>query len=125
MNVSLHLLTVTSVHTEVSSMILISFLVVKVITPIFQFGISDPILGSMMFFSPTCGSYEANPPFVEEVMLPMTHHILNLLDKTEDSLSFVVIVPAWTDTIMYDLMSESKYLRRTIVLEPNQHVIFA
>lgn len=53
-------------------------------------------LGSFFEFQPRHGSFEANPPFVPEVMDAMVAHIERLLrDVTRGPLSFLVVVPAW------------------------------
>jgi phosphorylated CTD-interacting factor 1 len=77
--------------------------------------------GSFFEFAPTSGSYEVNPPFVEEVMVAMAIHIENLLNKTDDALSFVIIVPGWTDIPSYDVIKKSKFLKEEIVLQPYDH----
>jgi len=41
------------------------------------------------------GSYEVNPPFVEEVMDQMADRLEFLLSNTEEPLSFVIVVPSW------------------------------
>jgi hypothetical protein len=72
---------------------------------------TDKVFGSRgSFFEsyPTSGSFEANPPFVPEVMLAMVKHMELLLTlsvaketdnksgQTDDNaMSFVVIIPAW------------------------------
>jgi hypothetical protein len=53
--------------------------------------------GSFFGFSPSEGSFEANPPFTEEVMLRMAERIDKLCGGSEGPLSFVVFVPQWTD----------------------------
>jgi phosphorylated CTD-interacting factor 1 len=49
--------------------------------------------GSFFGFSPGEGSFEANPPFTEEVMLRMAERIDKLCGGSEGPLSFVVFVP--------------------------------
>ncbi|CAN0424905.1 unnamed protein product [Discosporangium mesarthrocarpum] len=43
------------------------------------------------------GSFEANPPFVEEVMASMVDRMHALLDASAGPMSFAVIVPGWDD----------------------------
>lgn len=59
----------------------------------FKFCISRPILD----FHPTSGSFEANPPFCEELMEAMVDHFESLLTETQDPLSFIVFIPEWRD----------------------------
>ena len=47
-------------------------------------------------FDPMEGSFEANPPFVPEIMVAMGEKLERLLsDSNRGALSFLVIVPAW------------------------------
>ena len=55
-------------------------------------------LGSFFDFHPSEGSFEANPPFVPEVMLKAVEHAEALLQRAEAAgraLSFCFVVPAW------------------------------
>lgn len=54
------------------------------------------------------GSFEANPPFLEEYMTAFALIAVHYLSK-DIPLSFVVIVPAWTDTILYHIFVTSSY----------------
>ncbi|EKX49644.1 hypothetical protein GUITHDRAFT_135823 [Guillardia theta CCMP2712] len=70
------------------------------------------------------GSFEANPPFVEESMQLMSETIEVVLQKTEEHslpASFIVIVPAWTDERAHEIMRESRFCQKLIVLEKSQH----
>lgn len=70
------------------------------------------------------GSYQAYPPFTEECMQMMSetvHHILEHNDKTGTATSFMVVVPCWTDERAHEMMRESRFLRKHIVLEKAQH----
>eukprot|EP00300_Choanocystis_sp_HF-7_P004645 c13625_g1_i1.p1 GENE.c13625_g1_i1~~c13625_g1_i1.p1 ORF type:complete len:462 (-),score=74.75 c13625_g1_i1:198-1583(-) len=78
-------------------------------------------MGSFFEFWPTAGSYEANPPFVEEVMERMAAHIQELLDLTQDALSFSVFIPAWTDTPCWPILQQSKYLRFFLAVSKGEH----
>ena len=55
------------------------------------------------------GSYELNPPFIEEHMLLMTLILIYFLDVCSNPLSFIVIIPSWTDSLVYKLLSSSKH----------------
>eukprot|EP00930_Biecheleria_cincta_P062002 TRINITY_DN47525_c0_g1_i1.p1 TRINITY_DN47525_c0_g1~~TRINITY_DN47525_c0_g1_i1.p1 ORF type:complete len:454 (-),score=73.60 TRINITY_DN47525_c0_g1_i1:192-1553(-) len=53
-------------------------------------------LGSFFDLDPEEGSFEANPPFVPEIMDAMLVRIENLLgDSSRGALSFLVVIPAW------------------------------
>jgi hypothetical protein len=55
------------------------------------------------------GSFEVNPPFIEEHMI-MTSIIINYTLKTvKNGLSFIVIIPTWIDSLAYKLLYESEY----------------
>eukprot|EP01103_Thecamoeba_quadrilineata_P021531 TRINITY_DN9924_c0_g1_i2.p1 TRINITY_DN9924_c0_g1~~TRINITY_DN9924_c0_g1_i2.p1 ORF type:complete len:370 (+),score=75.59 TRINITY_DN9924_c0_g1_i2:903-2012(+) len=76
-------------------------------------------------FNPKTGSFQANPPFVEEVMMGMALKIVDLLKKSEEEgepLSFVVVVPGWKDTPSYQLLVQSRFVRKEMQLEKYQHV---
>ena len=48
-------------------------------------------------FYPTSGSFEANPPFSDELMAAMVDHMESLLGETSEPLSFIVFIPDWRD----------------------------
>jgi phosphorylated CTD-interacting factor 1 len=54
------------------------------------------------------GSFEANPPFLEEHMTVLTLIIEEAL-KSAVPLSFVVVYPAWEDAISHATLKNSKY----------------
>jgi phosphorylated CTD-interacting factor 1 len=49
--------------------------------------------GSFFNFFPLTGSYEVNPPFIESIMTAAVQHVHLLLNKSSQSLSFVLIIP--------------------------------
>ena len=57
------------------------------------FGSRGPILD----FKPHCGSFEANPPFCEELMDAVVTHFERLLEDSLEPLSFMVFLPEWRD----------------------------
>jgi len=68
------------------------------------------------------GSFEANPPFVEESMQLMADQIHQTLeDNAEVATSFVVVVPCWTDERGHEMLRESRFLRKHIILDKSQH----
>ena len=53
------------------------------------------------------GSFEVNPPFIEEHMI-ITSIIINyMLYTSKNALSFVIIIPTWTDSLAYKLLYDS------------------
>jgi len=54
------------------------------------------------------GSFEANPPFLEEHMAIFAIIAKQYLDK-DIPLSFIIIMPEWIDTVAYYMFMESKY----------------
>ncbi|KAJ1469938.1 phosphorylated CTD interacting factor 1, WW domain-containing protein, partial [Baffinella frigidus] len=71
-------------------------------------------------FTPTKGSFEANPPFVPEVMLAMVEKMDALLAATNEPLSFVIIVPAWTEIPAWKALTSSKFRQAEVVIVPKQ-----
>jgi phosphorylated CTD-interacting factor 1 len=71
-------------------------------------------VGSFFDFWPTEGSFEANPPFVPEVMLAAIRHAEALLDAAERAgraLSFAFVVPTWEALPFHRHLLGSKWLR--------------
>jgi SAM-dependent methyltransferase len=79
--------------------------------------------GSFFDFHPTEGSFEANPPFVDETMTENVKHIISLLEKSQKPLSFVIIVPGWDDDDCqsYQITTGSKYLRAFLTWDKMSH----
>jgi len=87
------------------------------------FGDTDEPFGSLgSFFRVTrlSGSYEANPPFVPELMLRMVDRFEDLLSHGSP-LSFAIFVPSWPSLPFYKRLESSKYLRRSTVLKAKDH----
>uniref|UniRef100_A0A4W3J3U4 mRNA (2'-O-methyladenosine-N(6)-)-methyltransferase n=1 Tax=Callorhinchus milii TaxID=7868 RepID=A0A4W3J3U4_CALMI len=79
--------------------------------------------GSFLSFSPISGSFEANPPFGEELMDSMVTHIENLLGTSSEPLSFIVFIPEWRNppTPALVRMEESRYKRHQVVVPAYEH----
>ena len=99
------------------------------------FGDVDASFGSLgSFFSPrfapTRGCFEANPPFVPILMQHMVDKMESLLAAASASggeaaggvggggLTFVVIVPAWTQLPFWKALEESSWLRAPVLQVP-------
>ncbi|XP_786170.4 mRNA (2'-O-methyladenosine-N(6)-)-methyltransferase [Strongylocentrotus purpuratus] len=83
------------------------------------FGSRGPILD----FFPFSGSFEANPPFGEELMEATVIHFEKLLERTTDPLSFIVFTPDWRDPITNALkmLEASRFKRRQEVIPAYEH----
>nr|CAG4644616.1 EOG090X02BU [Leptodora kindtii] len=83
------------------------------------FGSRGPILE----FKPVSGSFEANPPFCEELMDSMVTHFEQLLSDSCEPLSFVVFIPEWREPAppVLKRLEESSWKRRQIVVPTYEH----
>uniref|UniRef100_A0A4W6FG15 mRNA (2'-O-methyladenosine-N(6)-)-methyltransferase n=1 Tax=Lates calcarifer TaxID=8187 RepID=A0A4W6FG15_LATCA len=79
--------------------------------------------GPFLMFSPVSGSFEANPPFCEELMDAMVTHFEDLLDQSSEPLSFIVFVPEWRDPVTPALtrMEGSRFLRHQLSVPAYEH----
>ena len=69
------------------------------------------------------GSFEANPPFLEEHMISLSTIIITQLDN-DVPLSFVVVFPTWKDSISYKMLYENKYNvldNKVLLFEEGKH----
>ena len=85
------------------------------------------------FFASNLGQYEfplslqANPPFVEEIMVNMAQKIESFLEDGESqdaALSFSVFIPAWhqdDDYKAYQILKTSRFQRRIVRLLEEKH----
>ncbi|CAN0204456.1 unnamed protein product [Ectocarpus sp. 12 AP-2014] len=78
-------------------------------------------VGSFFDFQPTEGAYEANPPFVRDVILKMANHMDGLLQATSKALTFVVIIPCWEDSAGWKRLRDSAFLSKHIKLDQKDH----
>jgi len=68
------------------------------------------------------GSFEANPPFLEEIILAMYMYMHVLLDRyAAVPLSFCVFVPRWTDTPGVEAMTASPFTTAQFHLDKRTH----
>uniref|UniRef100_A0A3Q3X5G7 mRNA (2'-O-methyladenosine-N(6)-)-methyltransferase n=1 Tax=Mola mola TaxID=94237 RepID=A0A3Q3X5G7_MOLML len=79
--------------------------------------------GPFLSFCPVSGSFEANPPFCEELMDAMVTHFEELLDQSSEPLSFIVFVPEWRDPVTPALtrMEASRFLRHQLSVPAYEH----
>lgn len=79
-------------------------------------------LGSFFDFSPKMGSFEANPPFVPEVMGKAVEHIERLVAGTKLPMSFCVIVPVWKECSYWSALLASPLSRREpLIIQAESH----
>ncbi|XP_066558286.1 mRNA (2'-O-methyladenosine-N(6)-)-methyltransferase [Amia ocellicauda] len=79
--------------------------------------------GPFLNFSPVSGSFEANPPFCEELMDAMVTHFEDLLERSTEPLSFIVFVPEWRDppTPALTRMESSRFKRHQLTVTAFEH----
>uniref|UniRef100_A0A7N8Y0L4 mRNA (2'-O-methyladenosine-N(6)-)-methyltransferase n=1 Tax=Mastacembelus armatus TaxID=205130 RepID=A0A7N8Y0L4_9TELE len=79
--------------------------------------------GPFLSFCPVSGSFEANPPFCEELMDAMVTHFEELLEQSSEPLSFIVFVPEWRDPVTPALtrMEASRFLRHQLSVPAYEH----
>ena len=78
-------------------------------------------VGSFFSFSPSQGSYEANPPFVPQLMVAATDRFEALLRVATGPLSFAVVVPAWTSDPHYPRLLASPHCAGHLVVHAADH----
>lgn len=71
----------------------------------------------------TSGSFEANPPFSEELMDAMVSHFERLLADSVDPLSFIVVMPEWRDPAPNALLKleSSPFKKKQVVVPAFEH----
>ena len=70
------------------------------------------------------GCFQANPPFVGEVMTAMATRMekaLRTAEKDAQPLTFIVFVPGWTDEPSWGAMTRSTFLRSHFVVAAGDH----
>uniref|UniRef100_A0A8C9VXC8 mRNA (2'-O-methyladenosine-N(6)-)-methyltransferase n=1 Tax=Scleropages formosus TaxID=113540 RepID=A0A8C9VXC8_SCLFO len=79
--------------------------------------------GPFLSFSPVSGSFEANPPFCEELMDAMVTHFEELLERSSEPLSFIIFVPEWRDppTPALIRMESSPFRRHQLTVSAFEH----
>ncbi|KAJ8401340.1 hypothetical protein AAFF_G00385710 [Aldrovandia affinis] len=79
--------------------------------------------GPFLNFCPASGSFEANPPFCEELMDTMVTHFEELLKRSNEPLSFIIFVPEWRDppTPALTRMEASPFRRHQMTVPAFEH----
>lgn len=73
------------------------------------------------------GSFEVNPPFIENIFIKSSAMIVNFLDHSQaqnKDLMFVYVMPNWLDSKGYQMLANSKYLIEEIVFKDNKHFYY-
>lgn len=79
------------------------------------------VMCTLIFYSPTEGSFEANPPFIPEVMASMVTKLHQLLSAATGPMSFVVIVPGWLDDPAWISLTSSPFKRACYLIAAKDH----
>lgn len=75
--------------------------------------------GPMLDFKAVSGSFEANPPFCEELMEAMVNHFERLLADSPEPLSFIVFIPEYREPAPNALLKlEASHFKRKQVVVP-------
>ncbi|XP_014672513.1 PREDICTED: phosphorylated CTD-interacting factor 1-like [Priapulus caudatus] len=90
------------------------------------FGDTDGYFGSrgpILDFFPTSGSFEANPPFSEELIDAMIDHFERLLTLSQEPLSFIIFMPEWRDPPIAGVLrlEGSRWKRKQVSIPPFDH----
>ncbi|KAJ8384812.1 hypothetical protein AAFF_G00197990 [Aldrovandia affinis] len=79
--------------------------------------------GPFLNFCPASGSFEANPPFCEELMDAMVTHFEELLECSNEPLSFIIFIPEWRNppTLALNRMEASPFRRHQMTIPAFEH----
>lgn len=69
------------------------------------------------------GSFEANPPFSEELMEASVNHMERLLTDSPEPLSFIVLMPDYRDPtpVALDRLESSQFKRKQVTVPAYEH----
>jgi Phosphorylated CTD interacting factor 1 WW domain len=67
------------------------------------------------------GSYQANPPFIDNFIFAMQKRMERYLSDCEKPLMFIVFVPAWTNTLGWKALRGSIHLKQHILIDQASH----
>jgi len=90
------------------------------------FGSTCDVFCLRQLYGSSGGSFEANPPFTEEMMLVFVWYVEQWMEAESNRegaipLSFTVFIPCWKDTPAYELMRDSRFQKAFITLERGEH----
>ncbi|TMW60419.1 hypothetical protein Poli38472_000461 [Pythium oligandrum] len=78
-------------------------------------------VGSFFDFTPRTGCFEANPPFIPQLIKRMADHMSALLDAADGALMFIIIIPAWKETEGWKLLHASRYNQQDMIVAQKDH----
>lgn len=70
------------------------------------------------------GCFQVNPPFIDSLFTKTTLRLLNLLENAEKNnrdLTFVYVMPLWTDFPTHRMVTDCRYCVRSITLRSDKH----
>lgn len=73
------------------------------------------------------GTYQINPPFIDQLFTKTSERVLELLERAEradQELTFIYIMPEWKDFITYNMIAESRFCVKRIYLRSGQHYYY-
>lgn len=94
---------------------------------------SDKVFGSKgNFFTAdpndfTEGAFQVNPPFIDPLFSELTCRIIHFLEIAESrdkELTFIYIMPDWSDCEGYDKLVDSKYCTKVIRFQKDRHYYY-
>ena len=81
--------------------------------------------GSFFQIENLSGSFECNPPFIQEIIVDCVNHIQFLLKKAEEdgqALSFILFIPRWKNNPVFEKnISESPFLTFQFIAKLAEH----
>lgn len=78
-------------------------------------------LGSFFEFVPKSGCFEANPPFIPQLIRAMALHMHTILKSATAPLCFIIIVPEWKDDPSWNLLEQNEFNKRRISIAQKEH----
>jgi len=73
------------------------------------------------------GTFQINPPFIDQLFTRTSERVLELLDKADanaKNLTFIYIMPEWRDFTTYNMIAESRFCVKRIYLRSGQHYYY-
>ena len=68
------------------------------------------------------GSFEANPPFIEDILYVLAKTVLFIISATTYPISFVLVLPDWQDTPAIELLRSQHSCKRSFCITRDEHV---
>jgi len=73
------------------------------------------------------GTFQINPPFIDQLFAKTSERVLELLDKADANakdLTFIYVMPEWKDFTTYNMIAESRFCVKRIYLRSGQHYYY-